>query len=46
MLGFEPGAAGWQALAIPLSYGGRPDLHCLILEMECLGQFHTTWANL
>ena len=23
-LGFEPGAAGWWVLTIPLSYGGHP----------------------
>ena len=26
-LGFEPGAAGYLALTIPLSYGGRPSVN-------------------
>ena len=29
-LGFEPGAAGWKAQTNPLSYGGTPQLTCLV----------------
>ena len=32
-LGLEPGAAGWKAQTIPLSYGGTPQANFLFVSL-------------
>ena len=45
-LGVEPGVAGWKAQMDPLSYGGTPWLHILLLKRSIDGEKKPFWASL